>query len=243
MKHVGEEQLVLFYYGEPENAPEVEEHLAACETCRTDYQALQRVLNSVESLPVPERPPEYEASVWDKLTIRLGASPQRTWTLPAPRRWIRVWISAGAVAALMVAAFLAGREWRIETPSRQAEAREKMLLVAVGNHLDRSQLVLIELANADPRRAAKQGLDISYEQRTAADLLEANRLYRQTAASAGDAETADILDDLERVLLEIAHSPSVVSAGQLEDLKREIGEPGILFKVQVFGAQYTRNTL
>ncbi len=37
--------------------------------------------------------------------------------------------------------------------------------------------------------------------------MHANRLYRQTAASSGDDRVVSLLDDLERVLLEVAHSP------------------------------------
>jgi hypothetical protein len=113
--------------------------------------------------------------------------------------------------------------------------RERVLLVAVGDHLERSQTVLVELSNAG---APKNGrLDISYEQRAAEDLLESNRLYRQTASSTGDDSTAAMLEELERVLLEIAHSPSEVSEKQLDDLRKQIEDRGILFKVKVFGKQ------
>ena len=73
--------------------------------------------------------------------------------------------------------------------------------------------------------------------RAAEDLLESNRLYRQTAANTGDVATAALLDDLERVLLEIAHSPSEVSEKQLDELRKQIEDRGILFKVKVFGSQ------
>jgi hypothetical protein len=49
--------------------------------------------------------------------------------------------------------------------------------------------------------------------------------------------TAALLEELERVLLEIAHSPSEVSAHQLEELRRQIEDRGILFKVKIFGSQ------
>jgi hypothetical protein len=110
-----------------------------------------------------------------------------------------------------------------------------VLLVAVGDHLERSQMVLVELANAGAPAAGR--LDISYEQQAAEDLLESNRLYRQTAATNGDVATADLLEELERVLLEVAHSPSEVSARQLEELRKQIEERGILFKVKIFGSR------
>ena len=237
MKHLNEQQLVLHYYQEHEvDETTAEEHLAACEACRREYQSLQRVLNSLDSLPVPERSPEYEASVWRRLEPRLGA--RSRWSLTAQR-----WLAAGAMAVLIAAAFLAGRGSRLPAPAPAGRTnqggpiRARVLLIAVGDHLERSHMVLAELTNAEPRMTPSDRLDISFEQRTAEDLLETNRLYRQTAASAGDASTAAVLEDLERVLMEIAHSPSSVSARQLDDLKRQIEDRGILFEVKVFGAQ------
>jgi hypothetical protein len=146
---------------------------------------------------------------------------------------------AAAMAVLTIGAFLAGRSWQKPAPRQMAaidgSTRERILLVAVGDHLERSEMVLVELANAGAPAAGR--LDISNEQRTAEDLLESNRLYRQTAATNGDVATAALLEELERVLLDIAHSPSEVSARQLEDLRKQIEDRGILFKVKIFGSK------
>jgi hypothetical protein len=105
--------------------------------------------------------------------------------------------------------------------------------VAVGDHLDRSQMVLVELVNAD----GKGPVNISAEQRTARDLVGANRLYRETAARAGEVGVASVLDDLERVLIEIANSPSQLSSAQFEEIRHRIEARGILFKVRVIDSQ------
>jgi hypothetical protein len=64
-----------------------------------------------------------------------------------------------------------------------------------------------------------------------------NRLYRQTAASTGDAAMASILDDLERVLVDIAASPSTVSQEDLDSVRRRIDSKELLFKVRVVSSQ------
>jgi hypothetical protein len=249
--HLNEEQFVLYYYGEgtPGIQESVETHLGECESCRAAYQTLQRVLNSVDSLPVPERDVEYESQVWRAVERQL---PRRR---SFASRWFPVgsfaWKPFAAVAAmaiLVIGAFLAGRgslpfmgpfkaksNSQIAANGESGAVRERVLLVAVGDHLERSQTILVELANAG---APKDGsLDISYEQRAAEDLLESNRLYRQTASSTGDESTAAMLEELERVLLEIAHSPSAVSERQLDELRKQIEDRGIIFKVKVFGKQ------
>jgi hypothetical protein len=111
------------------------------------------------------------------------------------------------------------------------QAGERILLVAVGDYLERSQMVLVELANANPKAA----LDISSEQERAADLVSESRLYRQTADHTGNRAVASVLDDLDRVLLEISHAPSRISPEELEKLRQRLEAEGILFKIRVLG--------
>ncbi len=226
-EHLTEEQLVLHYYGE---SLEGNAHLDDCAECRAQLQAIQRVLNTLDAAPVPERPAEYGAQVWQRLAPKLGVRQRRRW-FAAPQ-----WAMGAAAAALLIGAFVLGRVTSTAPPApvAQQQVRERVLLVAVGNHLERSQMMLVELANSQPGQGK---LDITWEQSTAEDLLESNRIYRQTALSSGDTATASVLDDLERVLMEIAHSPANPSEQQYEDLRKNIEDRGILFKVKVFGSK------
>ena len=232
MNHIDEDQLVLFYYGESGEAQIIENHLSGCESCRSQFRALQLVLNTVDSASVPERPADYGHAVWKRIEPRLAVRRRPTIGLG--------WIWAPAMAALLVGAFLAGSLWQRTAAPRVAKnqsnekIRERILLVAVGDHLERSQMVLAELDNAPD---GKGKLDISGERRMAQDLLDDNRLYRQTARTTGDNSMASVLDDLERVLLEIAHSPSEISSEQLNDLREQIESRGLLFKVRVLGSE------
>jgi hypothetical protein len=101
----------------------------------------------------------------------------------------------------------------------------------VGEHLERSQMVLVELENT----GAKGPVDISSEQERAEDLINENRLYRQAAMKSGDTAVSSVLDELERVLLEIAHSPSKVDSAELAQIRQRIEADGILFKIRVVG--------
>lgn len=231
MIHLSEEQLVLHYYGEEGDALAAEQHLDACADCRAVYGSLQRVLNAVDGFPLPERDAGYGALVWRNIEDRIGG--RRPWRvrIPAPFRWAA---AGAALAGLLTMAFLAGRYYpRSRTPGQMAaddpHAGERVLLIAVGDYLERSRMVLIELANANPART----LDISAEQARASDLVSESRLYRQTAEHAGEAAMADALDDVSRVLLDIAHAPSPLTPAELEKLRRRLEAEGILFKIRV----------
>ena len=237
MNHLTEEQFVLYYYGEGDESPVVRAHLDACEACRAEYASLQRVLNVVDSAPVPERDANYGAQVWRRLQPLLGG---RRWSglswWPAPRL-----AAAALVATLIVAAFLAGRYYPKAQPGPQTasagQVRERILLVAVGDHLERSQAVLLEVVNAQPGHP----LDVASERERAGDLVAENRLYRQTAARTGDTRVASVLDDLEPVLLEIAHGPDLLTPEEVENLRQRIEGDGILFKVRIAGSTVRRH--
>lgn len=236
MIHLSEEQLVLYYYGEGDGSPAVRAHLDACETCRADYANLQRVLNLVDSVPVPERGADYGAQVWNRLQPSL-AWKRKGFSWLQPALWpVRHWAAAALVATLVFAAFWAGRYYpKTGTETKTANAgqvRERILLVAVGDHLDRSQAVLLELVNARPG----ESLDVASERERAGDLVAENRLYRQTAARTGDARVASVLGELEPVLLEIAHGPDRLTPDEVESLRQRIEGDGILFKVRVVGS-------
>ena len=174
----------------------------------------------------PNVPEDYGSIVWKRISHRLPA-----------RRVAEFLLDSGAALGPWppVCCWARSQLGRIsphQPPSTLTGSPEKVLLVAVGDHLDRTQMVLAEIANSgDP---GKGTLDISYERKLAADLVESNRLYRVSADTNGDRATAALLDDLERVLLEIAHSPSELSGSQIGELRREIEGKGLLFKVRVY---------
>jgi hypothetical protein len=194
------------------------------------------VLNVVESPAVPYRGPAYESEVWDRLAPKLGHRKRLSWL--SPRRWIPI----AAAAALLLMAFFAGRY--SPRPGQQVAqtsegVREGVLLVAVGDHLERSEMLLIEIANANPHRS----MNVAEERETAQDLVYANRLYRQTAATSGDARVVSLLDDLERVLLEVAHSPDELHGMRLESLRERIKNEGLIFKIRVAGSKLAQGEM
>ena len=228
-RHPDDERLILFHY---EGDRAVARHLDACLPCQGRMAGMLRLFELVEAEPVPERGEAYGRDVWRRIASRLPERPRPGWRLvfAAPRLAF-----AGALAAIALAAFLAGRFWRSPEPPAAAtvsQTRERILLVTVGDHLERSQTVLIELLHAPA-----QGPVAESDRARARELLAANRLYRQTAASAGERGVSDVLEDLERVLLEASHGASPVSMENLEGLRRKAAAEGVLFKIRVLGSR------
>ena len=235
MNHLEEDQLVLYYYGEAPPADGMEEHLGVCDACRTKYRTLQRVLNTVDGFPVPERAADYEAKVWASVEGKMGG-----------RRSLRFWHDwrplaiALVTAALVAAAFLGGRELqKAKSPALRWPIRPRS-----GSASCWSPWAIIW---SDPRwswwswrtRALRRKGGWIFLTNRARRRIWSKRTgcIVRTASSVGDTGTASVLDDLERTLLEIAHSPSSLSAKELEDLRKQIEDQGILFKVKIFGSE------
>ena len=234
--HIGDETLVELAFGDTAAnvADEAQAHLAECAECRARRDEIAETLTAASAWSAPERDEDYGAAVWARLEPRLGLGAEM------PRR-VRRWPAFVAVAAALVAAFALGRHTRTPvSPSAAASAppaevvRERILLVAVGEHLDRSQMVLVELANAAGRPG---GVDVSAERAAASELVGEGRLYRQAAVHSDEPGVADVLDDLERVLIEVAEGPAHLDTPALERLQKRIESQGLLFKVRVVGAR------
>ena len=238
--HLSEDELILHYYGEAGRADEarIESHLASCAECRFANDQLRRVMTLVDSAAPVEAPLGFERTAWARLEPALDR-PKRGWF------WIPQFALAGGVAALVMVAFLAGRFTTtdpagITTASPVAAADpDRVLHAEVGDHLDRTQMMLVELANAETDHADVLGL----EQGRAVDLVAANRLIRQSAEQSGDVVIADVLEDLERVLLEIANSPANASSNDLTDLQSRITDDDLLFRLRVIASEMRRRTL
>ncbi|PYQ42409.1 MAG: hypothetical protein DMF77_12945 [Acidobacteria bacterium] len=228
MSHLTEEELVLHRFGEAEDPAAAVAHLAECAACRAALEALRRDLDAVPMPEPPERGADYGAQVWARLEPHLADVPR-----PAEIGAAR----PVGLAASLVLAFLLGRHWPHETPAPapvSAAARERILLLAVGDHLERSEMLLVELVTAG---ADGRPVDISTQQEYAEELVGANRLYRQTVVRAGEPGVAGLLDELERLLVEVAHRPSSLSPADLADIRSRIESRGLLFRVRVIETQ------
>jgi hypothetical protein len=237
MQHLSESDFILHYYGELATGDDrrLTEHLRECAECRRELTRLQRILGAVdESALAPELPDHFERTIWAKLepNLRRGRYSWRSWILaPVPLAL------TAAVVLLVLGSFYAGRitspQSTVTTAASADQLRERILLVDLGEHLDRSQMVLVELASAD----ASVPVDITGERTRAEQLLAANRLYRQTATRTGDAALGELLDELERFLVEVASGPEYLSSDRLDELRKQIEAKGLLFRVRVVSSE------
>lgn len=235
MKPITDEQLILYYYGEAAEAEEVGRQIEASPELQRRFEALRGVLDAVEEPEIPERHPSYGSAVWHRLAPQLEQrrSGFWAWELLKPRR---EWALVAATLLLVVVAFLAGRLWprqQVELAAGGYDGQERILLLTVADHLEKSEMLLVELANTQDNGE----FDISAERQLAGQLRSDSRLYRQAAKQSGQADVAALLEQLERVLVELANSPETIPSSDLGELRVLLDEGGLLFKVRIVGSR------
>ena len=119
MAHYTEDDLTLYHYGEAPRRDRIDRHLQECESCATTYRDIARTLALVGNLDVPERDERYGLEVWQR--IRHDLPPQDVPWFMGLMAWHRS-VLVGAVAVLIMAAFVTGRYW-----PRQASASQDAL--------------------------------------------------------------------------------------------------------------------
>jgi len=254
MNHLTEEELIEYQYGESQNAAQ---HLAACPACSAALAALREDLAGLvdrETLaPAASRDTQYGENVWRRLRPSLipHQERQRFWRRINLRVGLRL---AAASAALLLTAFFAGRAWEARhaahpvaanhasavDPQSGEQSRERIIVLVLGDHLDRSERLLAELNH--PREAAGDPA----LQTTARELLTENRLYRQSAHRAAENSSTNTavsqsldgtLEDLEPLLAEVANKPNGLSLEEIKQLQKEMNTGALLFEVQVLHAR------
>ncbi|MFZ1083646.1 MAG: hypothetical protein WAN35_01630 [Terracidiphilus sp.] len=236
MKHLNEEELIAHYYKADKGAGK---HLAACGACAEAYVALQSDLAAIEFPAPPKRDAAYGERIWATISTSLPRLEARK------RSWLHLSVLRGlsyasAATLLLACAFYAGRQWEhrqpritaVQAPSQnQPTPRppERVVVVVLSDHLDRSERLLVELKHADADSAEM----LAPLQEQARSLLAANQSYRREAKKQADPALAAALDRLDLLFNELANHPGGLDGEAITRLQDQLNSDSLLFEVRV----------
>jgi hypothetical protein len=236
----------LYFYGELPQADRaaVQAHLARCAECRAALEDLSVIRAALANRPDVATPPGGD---WSGFMRRLTAAVAAEQSLRGPsnatparplRRQLAPYLAVATLAVVSFAliternprpapgatsvvtapptAGAAGAQ-PLRDASLTATDPDPGLLAVSGEHFERSKLVVLGLVT----KSGSQD-DWAYERGLASSLLGDTRLYRQAAEERGMQPLADVMGDLELVLLQtsMADQPNEASLHQLQRLIR-----------------------
>lgn len=102
----------------------------------------------------------------------------------------------------------------------------------ISRHAERAQMLLRSFRNARPV-AINHSLDVSYEKAQSRKLLYQNIALRRDAAARGDQATAELLNTLEPILLDIAHLPDRAKPQDVRSINQRMEKKEIVATLQV----------
>jgi Putative zinc-finger len=248
----------LYFYDELSDAERqaVKQHLAECEECRRALEELTVIRTALESCPAVKAPPGGD---WSAFMLRLDTAIRADAAPPSSsnRRQVLDFGSHRVTATLAMAALIvfvtfavflvmrnrstpigsepalapASAANRMPQPPEVVHAGLDTALAQISEqHLERSKLVVLGLATKDPGDLGGENWD--YERTLASTLLSDTRLYRQTCEERGMTSLADVLRDLELVLLQTSMSETS-DAESLAQLQRLIRRRDLITKMDV----------
>jgi hypothetical protein len=241
MSHLTEEELIEHYYAGQGGDPGgktfriAQRHLDGCAVCAAESTKLADDMKEINGLEYDKLSIAYGESVWSKVAqslpvLAIDEAPRRR----VPWGLMLGWAAASAV--LIVGAFEVGRMWenRQQHPQNavvkpQAPVQRQMVVVVLGDHLDRTERLLVELKHANG-----EDTDVVKPMREEArSLLVANHVFREDADKGGDTALTQALDRLDHLLSDVANAPGGLDSASITRLQEEMQSEGLLFKVRV----------
>jgi hypothetical protein len=246
MNHLSDEELIAHVYAE-DDGNAVQQHLAACAECAKAYSGLSSDLADMKFAEAPARDAAYGRRVWESIADTLPAYESR-------KSWFRcaLWPALSYAVAgivLVVSAFLVGRLWEhrhaqtvAQNHAQQheqtvAQPTERVLVVVLSDHLDRSERLLVELKHAEGGSVASPLRD------EARSLLAANQICRKNAKQDDDRALSTALDRLEHLLIELANEPEGLNSQSVAKLQDEMNVDGLLFEVRVLRSRQAASSM
>lgn len=226
MNHLSEQDLILLYYGEPDEAEGARLHLQQCPQCAFEARALRETLERMDALEVPEPRVGLEKELWGKLAPEVPRSKREGTVWPWNRNW--KWVPALGLA--LVAIVVINRP-QLNVPAGLSDSsRQRILAMSLADHLDRTQMLLTELENVPDTVPG----DLEPLRLRAQDLVEESRLMRQWLKKGQQDGALAVVDEADRVLTEAANAAG--GPEELKVLRERIGADSLLFRVRVIEA-------
>jgi hypothetical protein len=254
MRHATVRKLLYDYLTDALPAEErfsVERHCGSCARCAAQRDALQRMLNvdsRHEASPADERPEEF----WDAFAQRVESSitargkpsrPAWAYLIDEIERTIQIqWRTAAGFAGALTIFAVAFAVWKLAPPAPPPDRAERITARAedatlanarVHQYFRKSKVLFVGLTNMETPEG--QQVDLTAERQASRELIREARYLRQQPL---DTRSSELVDQLERILIELANMERQADLPNVEMIRSGIHQENLLFKIRMTQALY-----
>ncbi len=227
-------------------------HLDNCSHCSAEYQELTSAMNVMDR----REPPEMSEEFWDNFRPNLqlkinemeaerrsfstdaSSSRLRQWWRNFNFKWDARWLLYPAAAMLVVVSgIVIGRY--IYSPVTTDYKGGTTFAVnsanpAVADHLEELRPMLVDYSNYSPQDMEQGADQILVDRDELQQLILRNKLLKKMVERGKDANTKQLLEDLEMILLELSNSgKNSDRKDTLQTVQEMLKENNVLFKMNV----------
>ncbi len=111
--------------------------------------------------------------------------------------------------------------------------------ISPGRHVEQAITLLSSFRNARPDEAMR-GFDLAHEKRKSQKLIYQNVVLRREAANEGDVATESLLQNLEPILIDIAHLPEKPARNEVLSIKDRMQRKSIVAMLRASQSGHTQ---
>lgn len=229
----------------------VELHLERCADCRGDIEVLRVLKSRLEdsvAAPAAKRSPEHWNMFLKRVESEIAAAPLSGWKSRIrgffqPSERLRNAAFSGTMGALVLLLIVllstrSSKNDRLPTnsTSRQTDLDSSVMLASdrkMSQYLRKSRVLLVGISNMDAQDGV--GYDLSSERKAGEALIREARQLKQEPL---DRRSAELIGDLEKILIELANMERNGDVPDVELLQTGIHQENLLFKIRMAEAVY-----
>ena len=241
------EMIVEALYGDLDGDRKVEfdAHLQSCPECARQYRQMVDTLRIMSARETIEPDEEFWTGYSERLVENLESEYETPLRIRRPiRHPYFVWRISAVAALLMVGIFLGKWIWTDEQPeglvsdatvSTPDQANTETVLIdnRVQAYLQKSQVLLLALANFDPQTDDAVTLNLPIQKRISESLVQEAAYLKNELTDPAQMRLRELVGDLEIILLQIANLEAENDISGIEMVKSGIDRQGILLKINL----------
>ncbi len=228
-----------------EHKAKFDAHLQSCPDCARQYQQMAETLKVMSKRETAEPKEAFWSTYSERLSERLESEHDILLRTRRPIRLPYLALRVGAVAAvLMVGIFLGKWIWTDEQPGRlvsdakiskqdQTDTEAVLIDDRVQAYLQKSQVLLLALANFDPQTDDAVTLNLPVQKRISESLVQEAAYLKIALDDPAQMRLHELVADLEIILLQIANLEDEHDLEAVEMVRKGVDKQGVLFRIDL----------